>query len=139
VRDASGPGSVANNVARGNCGGILFLNTGANPSNWTASGNEASANDAVCQGDDGPSAGGVGIGIVGVNGVNLNNNLVRNNVPSARVDLTGGVVVAQGASQTVVTNNQITRNNPDIFWDRSGTGNSFSGNVCHTSVPAGLC
>jgi hypothetical protein len=139
VRDASGPGMVANNVVRGNCGGILFLNTGANPSNWQASGNEAAANDRVCSPEGGPPAGGIGIGVAGVNKVNVHDNLVRNNVASGPVSVTGGVVVAFGASNTIVTKNQITKNAPDIFWDGSGTANSFSGNLCHTSVPAGLC
>ena len=139
VRDASGPGMIANNVVRGNCGGILFLNTGANPSNWQASGNQASANDAVCSPEGGPTAGGIGIGVAGVNSVNVHDNLVTNNVASGPVQLTGGVLVGFGASHTTVTNNQITRNAPDIFWDKSGTANSFSGNLCHTSVPSGLC
>jgi parallel beta-helix repeat protein len=139
VRDASGPGMIANNVVRGNCGGILFLNTGSNPSNWQASGNQASANDAVCSPEGGPTAGGIGIGVAGVNSVNVHDNLVTNNVPSGPVQLTGGVLVGMGASHTTVTKNQITRNAPDIFWDKSGTANSFSGNLCKTSVPSGLC
>jgi len=145
VRDASGqaaaPGTVANNSTRGNCAGILFLNTGANPANWNAFGNLSTANDSSCQGDEGgPTAGGIGVGIDGVNNVNLHDNAIQNNVPSAGpVQLTGGVAVVAGSSHTTVTKNQITRNSLDIFWDRSGTANTFSGNVCHTSVPSGLC
>ncbi len=143
VRDSSGqptaPGRVANNSTRGNCAGLLFLNTGANPANWVASGNVANANDGVCEGDEGPSAGGIGIGVAGVNFVNVHDNLVQNNVPSASVGTTGGVVVIEGASHTTVTRNDIHRNVHDIFWDRSGTANSFSGNSCGSSVPAGLC
>jgi Right handed beta helix region len=139
VRDASGPGQIANNVTRGNCAGIFFLNTGANPSNWEASGNLVTANDRVCQGDEGPTGGGVGIGVDGVNKVTVHDNLVRNNVTEGRVDISGGVAVLDGASNTTVTNNQITKNDPDIFWDGTGTNNTFSGNVCHSSVPPNLC
>jgi parallel beta-helix repeat protein len=143
LRDASGsaaaPGTVANNSVRGNCAGIFFLNTGANPANWQAFGNLAAANDRVCQGDEGPTGGGIGIGIDGVNNVNAHDNLVRNNVPSGPVQISGGVAVLDGASHTTVTKNQITGNSPDIFWDKTGTANSFSGNLCHTSVPNGLC
>jgi hypothetical protein len=139
VRDASGPGQIANNVTRGNCGGIFFLNTGSNPSNWEASGNLVTANDKVCEGDEGPTGGGVGIGVDGVNNVNVHDNLVRNNVTEQRVDISGGVAVLDHASHTTVTNNQITNNQPDIFWDGTGSSNSFGGNVCHTSVPPGLC
>jgi nitrous oxidase accessory protein NosD len=28
---------------------------------------------------------------------------------------------------------------PDLFWDQTGAGNSFRGNLCQTSTPAGLC
>jgi parallel beta-helix repeat protein len=139
VRDASGPGTVANNSVRGNCAGMLFLNTGANPAHWTVSGNLVSANDKVCRGDEGPPAGGVGIAVDGVNDVNIHDNLVRNNVASAPVAFSGGVVVVDGASTTTVTKNEIQKNSPDIFWDRTGTGNHFTGNLCNTSVPAGLC
>jgi len=138
VRDASGPGSIANNSVRGNCIGIFFLNTGTNPANWEAFGNLAAANDAVCQGGP-PTAGGIGIAVDGVNSVNIHDNLVQNNQPAAPVTIHGGVVVADHASHTTVTNNQITKNFPDIFWDRTGSANSFSGNLCHTSVPSGLC
>ena len=138
MRDANGPGTVANNSVRGNCAGILFLNTGANPAHWVASGNLVSANDKVC-GGEGPPASGVGIGVVGVTDVNVHDNLVRNNVPSVAGALSGGVVVIEGASNTTVTKNDIQKNSPDIFWDRTGTVNRFTGNLCNTSVPAGLC
>src|SRR5581483_64446 len=134
VRDASGPGMIANNLVRGNCGGILFLydGTGPVPSTWQASGNQVSANDAVCSPEGGPPAGGIGIGVAGVNSVNVHDNLVTNNVASGPVQLTGGVIVAFGASHTTVTRNQITRNAPDISWDKTGTANSFTGNLCKT-------
>lgn len=143
VRDASGkaaaPGKVANNSVRGNCIGIFFLNTGANPANWEASGNLVAANDNVCPGGQ-PSAGGIGIAVDGVNFVNIHDNLVRNNVAtSGPLQITGGVVVAGGASHTTVTKNLINNNFPDIRWDQTGTANSFGGNSCHTSIPAGLC
>ena len=32
-----------------------------------------------------------------------------------------------------------SRNKPDIFWDKSGSGNSFVGNLCNSSVPSSLC
>ena len=139
VRDSSGPGTVGGNETRGNCGGILFLNTGANPSNWDASGNIASGNTKVCTPDGGPAVGGIGIAVDGVNNVNVHGNVVRNNVASGPVTASAGVAVLHGASQTTVTNNQIHGNSPDIFWDQSGTGNNFAGNSCTTSVPSGLC
>jgi hypothetical protein len=38
-----------------------------------------------------------------------------------------------------VIGNNFGRNKPDIFWDKSGTGNSFVGNDCNSSVPSRLC
>jgi len=38
-----------------------------------------------------------------------------------------------------VTGNHFGRNKPDIFWDKSGSGNRFVGNLCDTSVPSSLC
>ena len=38
-----------------------------------------------------------------------------------------------------VIGNTLGRNKPDIYWDKSGTGNSFLGNLCNTSVPSRLC
>jgi hypothetical protein len=38
-----------------------------------------------------------------------------------------------------VTGNTILRNEPDIFWDETGSGNRFEPNNCETSVPGGLC
>jgi hypothetical protein len=42
-------------------------------------------------------------------------------------------------TNNVVTHNTILRNHPDLFWDGTGTGNTFTGNVCESSVPNGLC
>jgi hypothetical protein len=38
-----------------------------------------------------------------------------------------------------VTGNLFGHNKPDIFWDESGSGNRFLGNLCNTSVPSSLC
>jgi hypothetical protein len=38
-----------------------------------------------------------------------------------------------------VVANDFGRNRPDIFWDGSGSGNSFAKNKCDKSVPTRLC
>jgi hypothetical protein len=38
-----------------------------------------------------------------------------------------------------VIGNHFGRNKPDIFWDESGSGNRFVGNLCNSSVPSRLC
>jgi hypothetical protein len=46
---------------------------------------------------------------------------------------------AQKPTNNSVIGNHFGRNKPDIFWDKSGTGNVFRGNYCNTSVPTRLC
>ena len=74
-------------------------------------------------------------------------NHLSGNVPSGPTRISGGVVVAVdpyfgGTSKpknNSVTGNTFGRNKPDIFWDESGSGNRFVGNLCNTSVPTRLC
>ena len=71
-------------------------------------------------------------------------NNLSGNVPSGPTPVSGGVVVSTnpyfGGSakpkNNSVTGNNFGRNKPDIFWDKSGSGNSFVGNNCNTSVPS---
>ena len=58
--------------------------------------------------------------------------------------VSGGVVVVSGFEGTPPNNNTLTgntihRNKPDIFWDKSGSGNRFKPNDCKTSKPGRLC
>ena len=46
---------------------------------------------------------------------------------------------ATAPADNQVHGNRILRNDPDVFWDGTGSGNSFRGNLCQTSTPAGLC
>jgi parallel beta-helix repeat protein len=147
IRDASGasgaPGRVVNNDVRGNCIGILFLDTGSGNAHWNAGGNTANANDKFCPPEDGPAISGVGIAVGGARDVNVHDNLVNNNVPSKPADVAGGIVVASVAgppANVTVKNNTAHRNQPaDLVWDGSGTGITFVANDCTTSIPAGLC
>jgi hypothetical protein len=54
------------------------------------------------------------------------------------------VVVVSGFEGTppnnnILTDNTILRNKPDIFWDKSGSGNDLKPNDCKTSKPGRLC
>jgi hypothetical protein len=42
-------------------------------------------------------------------------------------------------TENVVKGNRILRNDPDLFWDQTGTGNVFRDNLCRTSTPPNLC
>jgi hypothetical protein len=72
--------------------------------------------------------------------------MITGNVPSADTEFSGGILVASGPGDPAtapsgnrVHGNRILRNDPDLFWDQTGAGNSFRGNLCQTSTPAGLC
>jgi hypothetical protein len=74
-------------------------------------------------------------------------NHLSGNIPSGPTPVSGGVVVstnpfrdgsAQPRNNSVIANH-FGHNKPDIFWDKSGSGNSFLGNLCNTSVPTSLC
>ena len=75
-------------------------------------------------------------------------NHLSGNVPSGPTSCLGrgrgrdGPVLQRERSKPMnntVTGNHFGRNKPDIFWDESGSGNSFVGNLCNTSVPSRLC
>jgi hypothetical protein len=76
----------------------------------------------------------------------IKGNHIIHNVPSGPTDdfPAGGVVAVSGPGGTPPTNNTIIsntilRNKPDIYWDKSGSGNRFKPNDCKTSKPARLC
>jgi len=74
-------------------------------------------------------------------------NRVTKNLPTGPSFVTGGIVVHSagivgGADPTsnIVTNNFVHGNlSTDLKYDGTGSGNTFPGNDCGTSHPAGLC
>jgi hypothetical protein len=90
---------------------------------------------------------GIGIALLGASGMEVTGNQISGNIPSGPTAVSGGVVVSTNPFYSVsakprnnsVTGNHFGRNKPDIFWDRSGSGNRFLGNLCDTSVPSRLC
>jgi hypothetical protein len=90
---------------------------------------------------------GIGIALLGASGMEVTGNHLSGNIPSGPTAVSGGVVVAvdpyfSGTTEprnNSVTGNHFGRNKPDIFWDESGSGNRFVGNICDTSVPSRLC
>ena len=147
-------GLVAGNSVSGNCVGILGLDTnetstGENVSagDWRLIGNEVRNNTKACPpSDEAPPLSGLGIALVGPDDYLVTGNVVTGNTPSGPSAFTGGVAVIDSTpfggstpNGNVVRANVITGNEPDIFWDGSGTGNVFAHNLCSTSVPGGLC
>ena len=146
VRD-SAHGTVVGNTSYGNCIGIITLSSHAIVEDWTVVGNTVRDNVKACPGsEDGPPASGIGIAIAGGRDITVRGNVVTGNRPSGPSLATGGVVVfgtgalgGPDSSGSLVQGNQLHDNDPDLFYDGSGSGNRFVSNTCQTSVPGGLC
>jgi parallel beta-helix repeat protein len=143
-------GSIAGNTVRNNCAGMFFQAFPSEPiGGFEVKGNTVENNTRSCrtpQFDINTS--GIGIALLGARDMELTGNQISGNVPSGPTRISGGVVVSKdpyGRSGTPkprnnsVTGNHFGRNKPDIYWDESGSGNRFLGNLCDTSVPSSLC
>jgi nitrous oxidase accessory protein NosD len=139
-------GKIAGNQVHNNCLGMLFLADAPGPAGvFDVMANKVVNNTRACPAfEDAPPLSGVGIGLLGARGMEIKGNHIMHNVPSGPTAYSGGVVVVKGfegtapANNTVV-DNKILRNKPDIFWDKSGSGNRLRPNNCKASKPGGLC
>jgi parallel beta helix pectate lyase-like protein len=147
-RNAEG-GSAVHNRVHGNCVGIMVL-SGIEGLPGTAGGlsmraNVIRANTRPCEAsEEGPALSGVGIAIAGAHDNRVIGNLITGNVPPGETAFSGGVAVVRdflGAApnDNLIKGNVVLNNDPDLFWDGSGSGNRFRHNLCRTSDPAGLC
>jgi nitrous oxidase accessory protein NosD len=111
----------------------------------TMRGNLVRGNTRACEeSDEGPAMSGVGIALVGAHDSRVDHNLVTGNVPTGPTAFSGGVAVVTDFLGTAPKDNRVVGNvlhgnDPDLFWDGSGSGNVFRRNDCKTSDPAGLC
>jgi parallel beta-helix repeat protein len=142
-------GSIAGNTIHNNCAGMFFAASASQPvGDFEVKGNTVENNTRSCRASQfGTNISGVGIALLGASGMELTGNHLSGNVPSGPTPASGGVVVSTDPffGETIkptnnsVTGNHFGRNKPDIFWDESGSGNRFLGNLCDTSVPSSLC
>jgi nitrous oxidase accessory protein NosD len=139
-------GKIAGNQVHDNCLGMWFLADAPGPAGvFDVRANEVVNNTRACPAtEEAPPLSGIGIALSGTRGMEIKHNHIMHNVPSGRTAFSGGVVVTKGFEGTPPTNNTITgntilRNKPDIFWDKSGSGNHFKPNNCKTSKPGSLC
>jgi parallel beta-helix repeat protein len=148
ITDAHG-GSVVGNKVHDNCAGMFFEAFASQPvGGFGVKGNTVEDNTRSCRGAKfGRKFSGIGIALLGAREMEVTGNQISGNVPSGPTAVSGGVVVAVDPyfggttkpTNNSVTGNQFGRNKPDIFWDESGSGNHFVGNLCNTSVPTRLC
>src|SRR5215212_8033197 len=139
-------GKIAGNQVHNNCLGMLFLADDPCPAGvFDVRGNKVENNTRACPAfEDAPPLSGIGIALLGASGMEIKSNQIMHNVPSGPTGFSGGVVVMSGFKGTPPTNNTVTsnttlRNKPDIFWDKSGSGNRLKPNNCKTSKPGRLC
>src|SRR5215208_3898970 len=142
-------GSFAGNTIHDNCAGMGFDAFKAEPvGDFEVKANTIEDNTSSCRAAQFErNFSGIGIALLGASDMEVTANHLSGNVPSGPTPVSGGVVVSTnpyfGGSakpkNNSVTGNHFGRNKPDIFWDKSGTGNVFRANYCDTSVPTILC
>jgi parallel beta-helix repeat protein len=149
VADTKG-GSFAGNTIHDNCAGMFFEADGSKApvSGFEVKANTVKDNTRSCRaGQFERNVSGVGIALLGTTDMEITGNQISGNIPSGPTRISGGVVVSTdpffGGSAKLRNNsvigNHFGRNKPDIFWDESGSGNSFVSNLCNSSVPSRLC
>jgi parallel beta-helix repeat protein len=140
-------GFFAGNTIHNNCAG-MFFEASKPMGDFKVTGNTVEDNTRSCGGPKfGRKFSGIGIALLGASGMEVAANHISGNVPSGPTRISGGVVVSTNPyyggtpkpRDNSVTGNHFGRNKPDIFWDKSGSGNRFVGNLCNTSVPKSLC
>jgi Right handed beta helix region len=142
-------GSFVGNTIRDNCAGMFFEAFPSQPvGDFEVKANTVEDNTRSCRAAQfDRNVSGIGIALLGARDMEVSANHLSGNVPSGPTAVSGGVVVSTDPffGETIkprnntVTGNHFGRNKPDIFWDESGSGNRFLGNLCDTSVPSSLC
>ena len=142
-------GSFVGNTIHDNCAGMFFEAFKGEPvGGFKVKANTVTDNTRSCRSKSwGRNFSGIGIALLGASGMEVTGNHLSGNIPSGPTPVSGGVVVSTNpffGETTKPRNNSVTgntfgRNKPDIYWDKSGSGNSFVGNLCNTSVPTSLC
>jgi parallel beta-helix repeat protein len=141
-------GRVLGNLVHDNCVGVFALDLGSGSSGeFRIAGNGIRHNTRACPAnEDFPEFSGIGVALLGGARNTVVANLITGNVPAdgAVTAASGGVVLitspgGPAPTDTVVRGNLIVRNDPDLVWDETGTGNVLAPNRCRTSIPAGLC
>src|ERR687889_1231083 len=143
-------GSFTGNTIRNNCAGMFFEANGFDEPvvGLEVKGNTVENNTRSCRAAKlDRNFSGIGIALFSTKEMEVTVNHLSGNIPSGPTPVSGGVVVAvnpyddtaQKPPNNSVIGNHFGRNKPDIFWDESGSGNRFLGNLCDKSVPSSLC
>jgi parallel beta-helix repeat protein len=143
-------GTFAGNTIRNNCAGMMIESFGFDEPvvGLEVKGNTVENNTRSCRAAKlDRNFSGIGIALFSTRDMEVTANHLSGNIPSGPTPVSGRVVVAVNPyddtapkpTNNSVTGNHFGRNKPDIFWDETGSGNRFLGNLCDTSVPSTLC
>ncbi|MGW6461855.1 right-handed parallel beta-helix repeat-containing protein [Streptomyces sp. NPDC055078] len=138
--------SVRGNDISANCAGMFIVGDESKPAAgaMTVSGNTVEKNNKLCPATARlPVIQGSGIVLTGSEATVIRHNRVLGNVGTA--PMSGGIVLVKsfvGAANTdnVIEDNEVSDNKTaDLVHRGGGKGNTFAGNVCKSSEPAGMC
>ena len=145
-------GTFAGNTIRNNCAGMMIESFGFDEPvvGLEVKGNTVENNTRSCRAAQlDRNFSGIGIALFSTKDMEVTGNNLSGNIPSGPTPVSGGVVVADNPyndssrgpkpTNNSVIGNTFGRNKPDIFYDKSGSGNRFVGNLCNSSVPTRLC
>ncbi|WP_327065258.1 right-handed parallel beta-helix repeat-containing protein [Kitasatospora sp. NBC_01302] len=137
---------VEHNTITGNCGGVFVVGDDGRPraGDLTVRQNTVDRNNQYCAPNDRlPYIQGTGIVLTGVEQTRVTDNEVLDNVGAS--PLSGGIVLFRSyvgglSADNTISANTAKGNGPADLADRDGgPDNTFSGNTCRVSEPAGRC
>ncbi|MEU9734284.1 right-handed parallel beta-helix repeat-containing protein [Streptomyces sp. NPDC048002] len=138
--------TVQGNHVTGNCAGVFVVGDENKPKTGalTVSDNRVVSNNKSCPANSRLEAlQGSGIVVTGAEDTLVTRNVVRDNAGAS--SLSGGIVLFKSFVGTAnernrVSGNTLSGNSPaDLVNTEAGGGNTFEGNSCRASKPAGLC
>src|ERR687890_2513826 len=130
-------GFIAGNTIHDNCAGMFFEANGFGKgpvSGFEVKANTVKNNTRSCRAAQfDRNFSGIGIALHGARDMEVSANHLSGNVPSGPTRISGGIVVAVNPyfgettrpRNNTVVGNHFGRNKPDIFYDKSGSGNRF--------------
>jgi Right handed beta helix region len=128
-------GGITGNSIHDNCVGIFVLAQPRPAGGLRIAANGIRRNTRACPaGGDWPALSGTGVALVGASRNTVVANAITGNVASGETAVRGGVAVLSEpgglpAEHNLVAGNLVAGNDPDIFWDHTGTGNVFGARI----------
>jgi nitrous oxidase accessory protein NosD len=138
--------NVEDNYLTGNCAAVFVVGDENKPraGALTVRGNRIAKNNKSCPKTERlPAIQGSGIVLTGAEDTQVTKNLITGNVGTS--PLSGGIVLFKSfvgvtSERNRITDNVLQGNSPaDLVNTDTGKGNTFKGNSCRASTPAGLC